>query len=77
MRQPDRPDSFEATDEPSSERADAVGARGLDLDPGLVLRFARELGRLLGDHLARAGFSPDGPPSPQAVPPPSRRRRDS
>jgi hypothetical protein len=71
MRQPDCPDSFNATDEPRSERADAVGALRLDLDPGLVLRFAKELGRLLGDHLARAGFPPDEPTSPEAVSPPS------
>ncbi len=77
MRQPDHPDPFGSTAQPRMEHPDAIAARTLDLDPGPVLRFAQELGRLLGKHLARVGFRPDEPANPQAVPPRPRRRPDA
>jgi hypothetical protein len=67
MRQPDSPDPFGAT-AGGSERPDPVATRALDLDPGPILRFAQELGRLLGQHLARAGFPPEDPEAARAVP---------
>lgn len=76
MHLPDCPGTFEGTHEPGTERPDDDAARRLDLDPGPVLRFAQELGRLLGDHLARAGFPSDAPTAQNAVPPHPRRRRD-
>jgi hypothetical protein len=76
MQQPDRPGPLSSTAPPRVEHHDAVAARTLDLDPGPVLRFAQELGRLLGEHLARAGFPLDEPANPQAVPPRPRRRPD-
>jgi hypothetical protein len=73
MRGTDRSDSFEATEGPGAE---PVAPRRPHPDPGPVLRFARELGRLLGDHLARAGFPPDEPMAPTARPAYHRCRRD-
>jgi hypothetical protein len=75
MPRSDPPHRLEATEEPETECADPVAGRRLDLDHGPVLRFAEALGRLLGDHLARAGFPPDDPTAPKAVPPQRRRRR--
>ena len=69
MQQPDYPSSPSAGAPPNVEHPHAVAARTHDVEPGPVLRFAQELGRLLGAHLARAGFRPDGPANPQAVPP--------
>ena len=57
MQLPDCPGTFEGTHEPGTERPDADAPGRLDLDPGPVLRFAQELGRLLGDHLAINGES--------------------
>jgi hypothetical protein len=74
MRQTDRPGPFESSAGPGAGRPDPGAARTLDLDPGPVLRFAQELGRLLGEHWARAGFPPDEAAAPRATAPNPRRR---
>jgi hypothetical protein len=76
MQEPDPPVRFGATDRPRLEHVGAVGAPTHDVDPGPVLRFAQELGRLLGAHLARAGIPAGDPANPQVVPPRARRHRD-
>jgi hypothetical protein len=76
MRHPDSPGPCGSTAGPTSEPLDPVATRSLDLDPGPVLCFARELGRLLGKHLARTGFPADEPAAPKAIPTRRRRRLD-
>ena len=48
MQQPDYPSSPSAGAPPNVEHPHAVAARTHDVEPGPVLRFAQELGRLLG-----------------------------
>jgi hypothetical protein len=75
MPSPDCPASPEANDV-ASEGLDPVMAPRPDVDPAAVLRFARELGRLLGDHLARAGFPADESTDPTTRPSHPRHQRD-
>ena len=76
MPRPLDPGSPGPTEGPTAGRTGPVAVHGPGPDPGPVLGFARELGRLLGVHLARVGFPAVALPDPEPLSSRSRRRRD-